>query len=477
MLGRESKQWQGKEYSEHSYALYQQKLLYMVASISDPNHAAITANLISHVRRFAESGGDINFINMDDDKGLLWLTLEKGVIPMLQVLSELGADMDMPIHGLHPIVYAYLHKKDFVLPLIQSGSGTGVDNKMKRQIIDDVRARAGEDDADHLSQLLFAGSELAHKKEHVLYDFSKVSSEFNIEKNDARKHFLKLLQQNGAYRRYAITPKPDVLNDLYERFPNFHPVLEHMKRQISLARLSDRSIFTMSPILLHGAPGIGKTRFCREVASVMEYEFWKINCGSVTASWVISGSSTSWQEGRPGMVHTSMRDGETGNPIIMLDEIDKLQGDSRFNAFGPLYELLEDTTAREFTDEAVNIPIDCSRVTWIATANDISLIPNAILSRMKLIEIEAPNKDQIRATIASIMSDILDENSDSWGSKFNASMPDDVIELLSNQSPRDIRNMIRDAMGEAAATRKEEIYTLETKDFVAMRPRSRKIGF
>ncbi|PPC84851.1 MAG: hypothetical protein CTY35_00580 [Methylotenera sp.] len=456
-----------------------QRLMYLMAKTNAESNANVIFDLVRKIRELHAAGADLDYINEDDGLSVLGVAIRNGHESTLKVLFDLGCNMNNPVQGQHPLLFASECRPDMVVPLAINGSGKGLEEKVLMTLLDEVRKSDGidHDDMKELSVALFGDSVDLNQREHVLYNHVFLKTEQDREKNEGRRHFIKLLAEKGPYRKYSKTPMVNALDDLAERFPNFEQVIAHIVRQISLSNLSSNSIMMLSPILLYGAPGLGKTRFVRELANLMQMEFGKINCGAVTAGWVISGSSTSWQEGRPGMVHTTMRDGTTANPIIMLDEIDKLSGDSRFNAFGSLYELLEDTTAREFTDEAVMIPIDCSKVSWIATANDTSVIPEAILSRMKMIEVFAPDKTQIKSTIRSIMHDIIQENIDSWGSLFNPEISEEVMLLLSDYSPRDIRNMIKDAMGEAAANRKCDIYNLEERDFISLRKRARKIGF
>jgi ATP-dependent Lon protease len=236
-------------------------------------------------------------------------------------------------------------------------------------------------------------------------------------------------------------------------------------------------VFTIRPILLVGPPGVGKTRFMREVSKILGLEFTDISCGGITAGWILSGSSVSWSEGRPGMVHIAMRDGLTANPIILLDEIDKLSGDSRFSGFGPLYQLLDRESSCNFRDEAVDLEMNCSYVSWVATANHVTAIPEAIISRFTVIEVEAPSANQMVNVIQSIYSDILHDNRDTWGSHFSPEVSQGMIEALDHQGPREIVKMILAAMGRAAKSRKEAVYVLEGSDFKDFKKPVRRIGF
>lgn len=323
---------------------------------------------------------------------------------------------------------------------------------------------------------------MIHSNYLTLYNHTKVQKEIESERSEARINFLKQLISKGPVRSLKKCGNVN-FDDLYESFPNFSDTLDRLSEQAALAALAPNAVFTLRPILLVGPPGVGKTRFVREVAKRLGFEFSNISCGGITAGWILSGSSISWSEGRPGMVHTTLRDGRTGNPIIMLDEIDKLAGDARFSGFGPLYQLLDREVSNNFADEAVGVPIDCSCVSWIATANNLRDIPEAIVSRLTVIEVDAPSPDQMSNVIKSIYSDILNENKSSWGGYFDSEVNEDMIDSLQNQSPRGIVKMLMTAIGRAARARgvttKEasELIRLQSADFKDFKPRKMRIGF
>jgi hypothetical protein len=111
---------------------------------------------------------------------------------------------------------------------------------------------------------------------------------------------------------------------------------------------------------------------------------------SMTAGWLLSGSSSQWKGARPGKVFEALVEGEYANPVIVVDEIDKASGDAQYDPLGALYSLLEHDTAQSFTDEFAEVAIDASQVIWITTANDSRGIPDPILNRMNVFEVQAP---------------------------------------------------------------------------------------
>jgi ATP-dependent Lon protease len=269
-----------------------------------------------------------------------------------------------------------------------------------------------------------------------------------IDKDATR--YLQHMKKMGSKRALRSVPAVLDFSALETKFPNFSEVTRFMRKQVELCLLSGSKVADFQPLLLLGDPGVGKTRYLFEISRIIGLEFTVVQCGAVTANFVLSGSSSSWQNGKPGKIHTTLRDGETANPIILLDEIDKMSGSRDYDAYGPLYQLLEKKTATRFVDEAINVPNDCSHIIWVATANDIHTIPEAIQSRMVIVHVPTPTKEQIPRVVASIYKDLLDEHAGGWGSAFESEINPNLACQLYNLAPREIRHRLLAAFGNAA---------------------------
>lgn len=424
----------------------------LVSDLSHDTEVLTAHKTMSALRILVKDGGDVNFVDEDKNVTLLAKAIDRGQVPIIGLLKELGADITKEIYGKSPLTYCLLKQPTAVLPLLQMGFGDHMSLQEKKELLASAKDSNGilPDDLQLISDMLDSETKDISAG-HVLYDLAHVKAEMEREKNSARKHFLHQLIQKGAYKTYTGCPDKTCIDPIYDRFPNFIEVLDFVRKEIILASLSDESVFTITPILLKGDAGIGKTRFVNELAKALSTEFTYINCAAVTANFVLSGSSTSWQDGRPGKVFTSLQDGKTGNPILMLDEIDKMSSDSRFDAYGPLYQLLEQDTAKSFSDEAVQVGIDCSRVIWVATANSDNPIPQPIISRFKEFVVPEPTPEQMPNIIRSIYADILDKHMTSWGQFLSPEIDDEVMDFLVDFTPREIKLMTREAIGEAAS--------------------------
>src|SRR6218665_3789773 len=192
--------------------------------------------------------------------------------------------------------------------------------------------------------------------------------------------------------RFQVKPSGlPAMDRLYDELPNFHEVLDDLKRQLALCSDS-RDALELTPMLLLGPPGVGKTHFAREVAQLLGTGMGFISMSSLTAGWVLSGASSQWKGARPGKIFETLVDGAYANPVMVGDEIDKARGEHAYAPLGALYGLLEHDTAGSFTDEFAEVSIDASQVIWVATANDERAIPEPILNRMNVYEVRAPDR-------------------------------------------------------------------------------------
>jgi ATP-dependent Lon protease len=149
--------------------------------------------------------------------------------------------------------------------------------------------------------------------------------------------------EKGA-ERFQVKPSGlPAMEHLYDELPNFTDVLDDVKRQLALCHDS-RDALEITPMLLLGPPGIGKTHFARQVAQLLGTGLGFISMSSLTAGWVLSGASSQWKGARPGKVFETLVDGQYANPVMVVDEIDKARGEHAYDPLGALYSLLEHDT-------------------------------------------------------------------------------------------------------------------------------------
>ena len=277
--------------------------------------------------------------------------------------------------------------------------------------------------------------------------------------------------EKGADRFQVKPAGLPAMDYLYDELPNFHDALDDVKRQIALCQDS-RDALEIMPILLLGPPGVGKTHFAREIAELLGTGMGFISMSSLTAGWVLSGASSQWKGARPGKVFETLVDGEYANPVMVVDEIDKARGEHAYDPLGALYGLMEHDTAEAFTDEFAEVPIDASQVIWVATANDERSIPEPILNRMNVYQVQAPDHAAARAIAQRLYAEIRADHD--WGQRFDPAPRGDVLDRLAELAPREMRRALMTGFGNARLAGCDAI---RIDDLPSGNARRAKIGF
>ncbi|QDZ27818.1 AAA family ATPase [Noviherbaspirillum sp. UKPF54] len=272
--------------------------------------------------------------------------------------------------------------------------------------------------------------------------------------------------------RFVTTPSStDALDPLYEDCPNFEEVLDDLTRYVGLSLAGGAGVNVM-PLLLLGDPGVGKTHFGKRLAAALGTEFEFIGMNALSAGFVITGSSSTWKGAKCGKVAERLVRGKFANPVVLLDEVEKATGSTQSDPMAALYQLLEPETSRAFHDEFIDVDLDASQVFWVLTANSLDGIPPALLSRMAVYEVPAPNAEQAAAIAQRVYGGLLRELK---LQNMEAELRGKVLDKLSEISPREMRKALLDGLGYAVAAGRTELLAEDVR--VKSDSGKRRIGF
>ena len=261
-----------------------------------------------------------------------------------------------------------------------------------------IREELGEDntesDADHFMDALGkikADKEVKEKIKKEIDRFKNISSS-SSESAVARGYIETLLElpwNKSSRDNKDLKNAEQILNaDHY----GLEKVKERMLEFLAVRNLTSKG---ESPIIcLVGPPGTGKTSIARSVAKALDKKYVRISLGGVRDEAEIRGHRRTYVGAMPGRIVNGLRSAGVKNPLMLLDEIDKMSSDYKGDTASALLEVLDAEQNKKFRDHYVEIPIDLSEVLFIATANSVQDIPRPLLDRMELIEVTSYTENE-----------------------------------------------------------------------------------
>ncbi|MDR6766499.1 ATP-dependent Lon protease [Acidovorax delafieldii] len=258
---------------------------------------------------------------------------------------------------------------------------------------------------------------------------------------------LKRASELGALRRAASPPDVQELDEMQRDFPHCEEVLAFVRKRTALCSIVSDGPMQLPPILLHGPPGTGKTALSQRLARWLRVPIVQLDMATVETSFKVNGLDSGYASGKPGLIWDAL-DQECMSPVILLDEIDKCAASHRHDGLGWLLGLLEPSTAAQYRDSCLGLPVDASCINWVATCNDIDALDAPLLSRFRIFEVQAPADEQMRAVALSVLRDM--RTTQPWAAAFEWGLPEEVLDALTQRSPREIRQALEDACANAA---------------------------
>ena len=222
-------------------------------------------------------------------------------------------------------------------------------------------------------------------REKAEYELSRLKSSNSSDGNNIRSYldWIVALPWNKSTKDSFDIEKASIILD------EEHYGLEEVKERI-LEYLAVKQ-YTKSlkgPILcLVGPPGVGKSSIAKSVAKAINKKFVRISLGGVRDEAEIRGHRRTYIGAMPGRLVYALKEAKVNNPLILLDEIDKLSADYKGNPADALLEVLDQNQNKTFRDAYMEVPMDLSNVLFVTTANSLDTIPRALLDRMEIIQV------------------------------------------------------------------------------------------
>ena len=345
-----------------------------------------------------------------------------------------------------------------------------VDKNQKEYILREqmkiIREELGEDntesDADQYMEALKklkADKEVKEKIKKEISRFKNISSS-SSESAVTRGYIETLLElpwDKSSKDNRDIKNAERILN---EDHYGLEKVKERMLEFLAVRNLTKKG---QSPIIcLVGPPGTGKTSIARSVARALDKKYVRISLGGVRDEAEIRGHRKTYVGAMPGRIVNGLRSAGVKNPLMLLDEIDKMSSDYKGDTASALLEVLDSEQNSKFRDHYVEVPVDLSEVFFIATANSLQDIPRPLLDRMEVIEVTSYTENE-KAHIAK--EHLLAKQIERNGLKQNQlSISDKALAKIIRGYTREagVRNLER-KLGEIARKAARDIYENDKK--------------
>ena len=288
------------------------------------------------------------------------------------------------------------------------------------------------------------------------------------------------LVKSGTVRHLAV-PGPNwraQLAVMREGFPNFARAIDEViAPSLAVAAAGGRA--RPAPLLLVGPPGCGKSFFASSLARMLKTPTFQVDMSAASIGAVLDGLAVYWGNAAPGLVFKTLAWGRAGvtataNPIGVLDELDKVALDQRYDPLAPLYGLLEVESAKRFEDQSLpGIAVDASHMWWICCANETGPIPKPLLSRMHVVQVEAPTEAEVYGIFERVFENAVSEM---LLPAFETTISRPILNrMVGKMSVREFKMRAGMAVGRALVGNRR---CIQADDFVVAKAQtSAKIGF
>jgi hypothetical protein len=223
----------------------------------------------------------------------------------------------------------------------------------------------------------------------------------------------------------------------------------------ALSDLVGRSIVKLRPLLLVGEPGGGKSRFVRRLGDVLGVSVWRADASRSDGA-VFAGTDKRWYSAEPCHPLLAINRARHANPIVLLDELEKA---GTRTDYGRLWDcllgFLEPETNSRYPDPALQVELDLSHVSYLATANSIDLLPSPLRDRFRIIAFPKPTRDHLEALLPSLIADFAHQHDARWISPLDGTERAAIEDCWAGGSVRRLRRIVEAVLRDrdARATR------------------------
>lgn len=299
------------------------------------------------------------------------------------------------------------------------------------------------------------GANYDPRREHLIHapdapdkalENAKVSADAELNARDLA--VLTRLKDRGPLRKIInpvlSDPSLAAFDTLAGKHPHFGEVIEFVRSQVVLSRESAKPV-RIPPVLLFGEPGLGKSHFARDLAAALGAICHLSSMDGSVSNSTLLGLDRKWGNSTPGVLFDLLCLGDCANPVVLLDELEKVGRCSKDDPLAPLHTLLEPSTATRVRDASMNFEFDASLVTWIATANQVLFLPTSLRSRFREFRIDHPNAEQAITLAFSVTRSVIEKTAPA-----GFSQPKRAIVLkLAHLTAREIYQVVEEAIGKA----------------------------
>ena len=223
--------------------------------------------------------------------------------------------------------------------------------------------------------------------------------------------------------------------------PWLEPAIEIIEQQLRVQLWAGRPWIAWRPLCLVGPPGAGKSHLARLIGSIAGTGTMTLDLGGTSDSRALEGTARGWTNAQPCWPAVGMAQTRTANPVLVLEEVDKAGGSSQGGVpHAVLLTMLERETASNYWDKCLLAEVDLRHCNWILTANDASLLPPMLRSRLDIVRIEGPQARDFNAVLAALTAAIAKD----WG----------VPRALLPQPPKRAISVLRGAFSRTRSVRK-----------------------